>query len=279
MASSRNEKQNEKLNEIARFIAQNADESHSLESLGKMAAMSATHFQKQFSKHFGLSPKEFQIAARNKIFKQSLRQRGNIIDAIFAAGFGSSSRVYESTSQTIGMNPKDYKKGAKGELIYYHIRTSSIGEILMAAASKGVCAVQIGQNKQEVIALLRTEFPKAIIQEAQTSSQLEEWAKALADYVDLIGTKPNIPLDIRGTIFQEKIWRFLSGLGQNERVSYSELAAKIGTPNAIRAAASACAKNRIAILIPCHKVLRMNGEIGGYKWGIDRKRALLAKAV
>lgn len=269
----------QKLNEIARFIAKNADEAQSLESLGKLANMSPHHFQKQFSQFFGLSPKEFQIAARNKIFKQSLRGGGTILDAIYAAGFGSTSRVYEKANEIIGMNPKDYKKGASGETIFYFIRQSSIGKILMAAASKGVCAVEIGSDDDELFEMLRSEFPNAVIEPAANNNALLDWSRALQEYIDAIGPKPEIPLDIRGTIFQQKIWRFLSSLKPNERLSYSELAVKIGAPKAFRAAASACAKNKIAILIPCHQVLRMNGDLGGYKWGLERKAALLEKAV
>lgn len=260
--------------EIAQYICQNCDETLPLSFLARMAGQSPSYFQKAFKAQIGLSPKELQNAARKKVFKEHLKNSNNIIDAIFAAGFGSTSRVYENID-AIGINPKSYKKGGNGEIIYYSIKPAKGFKILMAASEIGVCAVEIGDDENALFAGLQSEFPNAQLKATIDSQELGLWLDTLIDYLNHNGTRPNLPLDLRGTVLQEKIWRFLTQLQKGETISYSKLSEKIGLEKGARAIANAVAKNKIAILIPCHKVLRMDGSIGGYKWGAKIKERLL----
>ncbi len=264
----------DKIIKIAQYICQNCDETLPLSFLARMAGQSPSYFQKAFKVQIGMSPKELQKTARKKVFKEHLKTSNNIIDAIFAAGFGSTSRVYENID-AIGINPKSYKKGAMGEIIYYSIKPTKDFKILMAASEIGVCAVEIGNDENALFAGLKDEFPNAQLKQTNDSQELNDWLDALIEYLNHNGVRPNLPLDLRGTILQEKIWRFLTQLQKGETISYGELSDKIGLKSGARAIANAVGKNKIAILVPCHKVLRMDGSIGGYKWGAKIKEKLL----
>jgi len=210
-------------------------------------------------------------------FKQSLKDGEGVTQAIFTAGFGSISRVYGAASRNIGMTPKAYRAGGAGETITYAYRNTALGHMAMAATNKGVCFVQFGEGQEALLGMLKNEFPKAKLSasSAQDAPELDAWMEALDQHISQGSPRPDLPLDMRGTAFQMKVWRFLLSIREGEVLSYGELATKMEQPKAFRAVASACARNRIGVLIPCHRVLRGDGSLGGYRWGLERKLALL----
>lgn len=268
-----------KLVEVARHIEAHADEKLTLSSLSEIAELSPSRLQRLFKEAFGVSPKAYQDATRMRHFKRSLKQGDGVTDAIYASGFGSISRVYGEATRNIGMAPKAYRAGGAGETINYACRQTTLGFMMMAATDNGVCFVQFGDNEQALLEQLSSEFPKAelTISASQDTPELDFWIEALDQHISQGAPRPDLPLDIRGTAFQIKVWQFLLSIKEGDIVSYSEVANEIDKPKAVRAVASACGKNRIGVLIPCHRVLRSNGELGGYRWGLERKRALLDK--
>lgn len=266
-----------RLVEIARHIEQHADERLTLADLAKIAGLSPSRLQRTFKAAFGISPKGYQDAVRMRYFKQSLKESDSVTDAIFSSGFGSMSRVYGEASRNIGMTPKAYRAGGVGEMIAYACRTTALGQMAMAATGKGVCFVQFGDDAASLLNALKAEFPHAELRvsPAQDAPELDAWMDALDQHISQGAPRPELPLNMRGTAFQMKVWQFLLSIREGDVLSYGEVAAKIDRPNAVRAVASACAKNRIGVLIPCHRVLRGDGSLGGYRWGLERKRALL----
>ncbi|MCG7198763.1 methylated-DNA--[protein]-cysteine S-methyltransferase [Marinobacter pelagius] len=262
---------------IARHIEDHADERLTLASLAEMAGLSPSRLQKVFKDAFGVSPKAYQDAVRMRRFRQSLKDGERVTDAIFSSGFGSVSRVYGEAIRDIGMTPKAYRAGGAGEVIVYACRATALGLMAMAATDRGVCFVQFGDDEESLMARLVAEFPNAQLRAspAQNAPELDAWMEALDLHISKGAPRPDLPLDMRGTAFQMKVWQFLLSIREGKVLSYSEVAAEIDNPRAVRAVASACAKNRIAVLIPCHRVLRGDGSLGGYRWGLERKRALL----
>ncbi|WP_227548885.1 bifunctional transcriptional activator/DNA repair enzyme AdaA [Marinobacter nauticus] len=262
---------------VAQHIEMHADEALTLASLAKVAALSPSRLQKQFKAAFGVSPKAYQDAVRMRRFKQSLKDGSKVTDAIFASGFGSVSRVYGEANRSIGMPPRTYRAGGSGEVIVYADRTTSLGLMMMAATDRGVCFVEFGDDEASLVGRLRSEFPEAELNAspARNAPELDAWMEALDQHISAGAPRPDLPLDMRGTAFQVKVWQFLLSIREGDVLSYSEVAAKIDKPRAVRAVASACGKNRIGVLIPCHRVLRGDGGLGGYRWGLERKRALL----
>ncbi len=262
---------------ISRFIEAHADEPLPLRRLARKAGLSPYHLQRRFKAALGVTPKEYQAAARLARFKASLRAGNGVASAVFEAGFGSTSRVYEQVHGRLGMTPSAYRAGGTGERIAYACATTVLGPMLMAATQRGVCFLQFGASESKLRVQLAREYPKATLQRSAASSTpaLDAWISALDAHLSSGGPKLDVPLDLRGTAFQIRVWRFLMQVREGQVVSYSDLAAKIGARSAVRAVASACAANRIAILVPCHRVLRGDGGLGGYRWGKRRKRALL----
>ena len=275
--SQQNDKTLQKFVGLARFIADNADSSLTLDTLATRVHLSPSRMQRVFKSIFGVSPKKFQQAARSERFKQLLRDGTDITDAIFESGYGSTSRVYGQTMHNIGMTPKSYRAGGKGETISWACRQTVLGPILMAATDRGVCFAQFGDDRDALVAQLQSEFPQADLQSynGAESQQLDRWIDALNGYIQNKQPRPELPLDLKGTAFQIKVWEFLLSLQDGDVISYSELAQAIDKPRAVRAAASACAANKVAVLVPCHRILRGDGGLGGYRWGLERKRALL----
>ncbi len=195
--------------------------------------------------------------------------------ATFVAGFGSSSRLYERAADRLGMTPAAYRRGATGTAIRYSLVSTTLGTALVAATEHGVCAVKLGSSGTTLEQDLRAEFPGATLSRADT--ELESIARRVAKVIDGGGADPELPLDIQGTAFQARVWRALRGIPPGETRTYTEVAQSIGHPSAVRAVASACAANHLAVLIPCHRVVRSDGGMGGYRWGEDRKRALLER--
>ena len=267
----------EKFVELARYIAANADDSLTLEKLAARVNLSPSRMQHVFKSTFGVTPKKFQQAARSDRFKALLRSGIDITDAIYEAGYGSTSRVYGQAMHNIGMTPKSYRTGGKGESLTWACRDTVLGPLLMAATDRGVCFAQFGDSESALVAQLEAEFPSArlLAYSGQSSPQLEQWIDALNAYLQNRQPRPEVPLDLKGTAFQIKVWEFLLSLKDGDVMSYAEVARAIDNPGAVRAAASACGKNRIAVLVPCHRILRGDGGLGGYRWGLERKRALL----
>lgn len=262
---------------LARYIEAHAGESLSLAALARQAHLSPSHLQRTFKAVIGLSPKAFQDAARMRRLKGALKDGKRVVDAIAEAGFQSTSRVYGEAARQLGMTPSAYRAGGEGERISYALRRTVLGWLLMGATDRGVCFAQFGTGKAELLEQVRAEFPKALLEASSTrgSTELDAWMQAFEAHIAGAAPRPDLPLDLRGTAFQMRVWKFLLGVTEGAPITYSELAAGIGSPRAVRAAASACAANRIAVLVPCHRVLRGDGGLGGYRWGLERKQALL----
>ncbi len=267
----------ERLIEIARYIDAHSGEKLTLASLSKLVGLSAARFQKTFKTAFGVSPKEYQDAARLDLLKTALKDGDGITSAIYSAGFGSTSRVYGETARNMGMTPAAYRAGGAGEKISYASRSTSLGPLLMAATERGVCFAQFGDSVDELLQQLEREFPNATLEQSPLTarSDLDSWIDALNEHLSHNAPRPDLPLDLRGTAFQLNVWKFLLSVSEGDVLSYGELASGIDKPRAFRAAATACGTNKIGVLIPCHRVLRGNGDLGGYRWGVDRKRAIL----
>ncbi len=261
----------------ARHIEAHSDERLTVDDLAMRTGLSPSRFRRAFKAAFGVSPKAFQDAVRIREFKAALKKQQDVTEAIYAAGFGSSSRLYEVPTRSLGMTPSAYRAGGAGERIVYACRGTALGALLLAATERGVCFAEFGDDEESLVERLRKEFPRAALEPAPGahSPALDAWLDALVEHVEAGGPRPDLPLDLRGTAFQVKVWRFLLEIPEGAMMSYGDVAAGIGTPSAIRAVARACAANRVAVLVPCHRVLRGDGGIGGYRWGTDRKRALL----
>lgn len=262
---------------IARHIETHADDRLTLTELASKAGLSPARLQKSFKAAFGVSPKQYQDGVRLARFKGALRDGNGVTDAIFAAGFGSTSRVYGAAARNLGMTPAAYRAGGGGERIHYACRDSALGPLLLAATERGVCFAQFGESEEQLVDVLRAEYPHARIEPSPPGggAALDLWIAALDAHLAQHAPRPDLPLDLRGTAFQLRVWRFLLGIAEGDVVSYAEVATGIGRPAAVRAAASACAANRVGVLVPCHRVLKGDGGLGGYRWGIDRKRSLL----
>ena len=266
-----------RLADTARFIEAHAEERLTLRELADRVDLSPSHLQRVFKAAFGVSPKAYQDAVRMKRFKAALKEGDDVTGAIFSAGFGSLSRVYGERGRNIGMTPRAYRAGGAGETIAYACRDTALGAALMAATRRGVCFVQFGQDEEALLDQLRAEFPNAslIASAAREAPELDAWITALDAHLADGAPRPDLPLDLRGTAFQMRVWCFLLSVREGQVISYGELARGIERPRAARAVAAACAANRIAVLVPCHRVLRGDGDLGGYRWGLDRKRTLL----
>jgi len=265
------------MQELARYIEKHADEPLSLEKLAEQAQLSPAHLQRVFKSALGVSPKAYHDAARMRLLKGALKSGKGVLESITEAGFQSTSRLYGHATRTLGMTPSTYRSGGSGETIAYAFRSTALGPLMMAATDRGVCFAQFGRRESSLLEQLRAEFPKAIIRESDAthSPALDAWIETLEAHIARSAPRPNVPLDLRGTAFQIRVWRFLLDVPEGDVLSYTEVANGIGAPKAVRAAASACAANRIAVLVPCHRVLRGDGGLGGYRWGVERKRVLL----
>ncbi|MFN0168418.1 MAG: bifunctional transcriptional activator/DNA repair enzyme AdaA [Bryobacteraceae bacterium] len=244
-------------------------EAASLENLAAEFGMSASHLQRRFKQSTGMTPKEYAAARRAGALKQQLKNGAGVTAAIYEAGFGSGSRVYEGASRLLGMTPAAYAKGAAGERIRYGITETALGPVMLACTDRGVCAVRFEASEPE----LRSEFPGASIERDQEGLRRE------LDVVQALATghpATKLPLDLQGTAFQLKIWQHLRTIPRGRTETYAEVARAVGQPNAVRAVANACAANPAALAVPCHRVVRSDGEAGGYRWGTERKQALLA---
>lgn len=258
-----------------KYLDANVDRAVSLAELARHAKLSPSHLQRSFKKIVGVSPKQYQDARRVDRFKSRLRAGDTVSRATYEAGFGSSSRVYEKSDSVLGMTPAAFRRGGAGVHISYAIADAPVGRVLVATTNRGVCAVEIGASDAQLARELERDFPNATIErddEAHTT-----WVRAVIDRVRHPADKRSnrIPLDLHGTAFQMKVWAALQAIPAGEVRSYREVAESIGQPTAQRAVARACATNKVSVVIPCHRVIRDNGDLGGYRWGVDRKRRLL----
>ena len=266
------------IRQAAEYIQANWQRELPLSLLSKETGLSPFHFQRSFKALVGVTPRQFQEACRLRALKRELRAGEDVLQAIFAAGFGSPSRVYERVRTRLGMTPSEYRAGgARVGITHATIRTR-LGLLMLGATDRGLCFVEFGASEDQLTGALRREYPSAELSAVRKPwpEALSQWVGALEQYLE--GARPNLdlPLDIRATAFQMRVWRYLQSIPYGETRSYRSIAEGIGQPAAARAVASACASNRVALVIPCHRVIRGTGELGGYRWGLKRKRALLA---
>jgi AraC family transcriptional regulator of adaptative response/methylated-DNA-[protein]-cysteine methyltransferase len=266
-----------KILELCHFIETHAEQRIDLAVLAARAGLSRFHLQRSFKAVVGLTPRQYVEACRLRRLKGDLRETGGVAEAVYSAGYGSSSRVYERADTRLGMTPRQYRDGGRGVSIAYAPAESAFGPMMIGATDRGICFLQFGESTEELLAALRSEYPAAAIEPMPESGTpaLRQWIEALEEH--LAGTAPrlDLPLDVRATAFQMKVWNYLQTIPYGEVQSYREVAAGIGRPTAVRAVARACGSNHVALAIPCHRVIRGTGELGGYRWGLARKRALL----
>src|SRR4051812_4074450 len=245
-----------------------------LAELGRQAGFSPAHLQRVFKRVVGVSPRQFADACRLDRLKSKLKGGDTVTTAMTAAGYGSSSRLYERAAGRLGMTPGQYQKGGPVAIRFTSAKCA-LGRVLLAATEKGICWLSFGDTDREAEAALRAEFPAASV--ARGDVALKPWLAELQRH--LAGEQPHLdlPLDVRATAFQRRVWEALRAIPAGDTRSYSQVAVALGDPNAARAVARACATNPVALIIPCHRVVRAGGDLGGYRWGIDRKRALLER--
>ena len=264
-----------RVEDACRFIEENLDGRLSLQDVARHAGMSAFHFQRTFKAVLGVSPRQYQQAKRAERFKKVLHGAERITDAIYEAGYGSSSRAYESIPSQMGMTPSTFRRNGEGTLIRYTILTMELGKLLVATTARGLCSVRFGESEAALVRGLRHEFRAAEIRLD------DDGLRPLAAQIEALRSgalhPPQIPLDIRGTAFQQLVWSALRQIPCGATRSYSDLARAIGKPKAARAVANACAANPVAVVIPCHRVVEQSGGLGGYRWGVKRKAALLER--
>ena len=248
----------------------------SLKELAEGARLSSFHFQRVFKKIIGVTPKQYAMERRAGRFRDHLRKSSTITGAMYDAGFASSSRFYERATVTLGMKPSAYKNGAQDVRIRFAIAPCFLGLILVAATAQGICAIDFGDTIEALKENLRRRFPKAEVQGSDPGFTAMV-AKVLAVLEEPHRGRLDLPLDVQGTAFQRRVWLALQEIPPGDTVSYTDVASRIGKPTAARAVARACASNPVAVAIPCHRVLRGNGQLGGYRWGLDRKRVLLER--
>ena len=266
-----------RIHELCRYIEGHAGEALTLEDLAEKAGLSRFHLQRTFKAVVGLSPKQYQEACRLESLKGALKQSSGVAGAVYDAGFGSASRVYERADTRLGMTPNRYRQGGRGLSITYATVDSPLGLLLIAATDRGVCFVQFGDNPEGLVGALRKEYPEALLEAMRSPASREflHWMEALNRYLEHKQPGLDLPVDVRATAFQMRVWNYLQSIPSGEVRSYGEVAAAIGAPSATRAVARACATNPVALAIPCHRVIRGSGELGGYRWGLERKRELL----
>ena len=256
-------------------VIESADELPTLDALAKAVGMSAYHCQRVFKKVTGLTPKKYATACRLQRVRAELPKRQTVTDAIYRAGFPSSGRFYAKSAETLGMMPANFRNGGCDTTIRFAIGECSLGSVLVATSEKGVCAIALGDDPDVLARELQDQFPKANL--IGGDSKFERTIAKVIGFIEAPQLGLDLPLDVRGTVFQQRVWQALREISTGSTASYTDIAARIGTPRAVRAVASACAANTLAVAIPCHRVVRHDGKLSGYRWGVERKRALLAR--
>lgn len=264
----------------ARIIAacrhiEQAESTPDLAALAAHAELSPAHFHRQFKRITGLTPREYARAHREARVRAALAQGARVTDAMYEAGYNSNGRFYESADAALGMKPGDYRAGGANRCIRFAVGESSLGSIVVAQSERGICAILLGDDPDLLVRDLQDRFPRAEL--IGGDAEFEQLVARVVGFVEAPRTGLDLPLDIRGTAFQQRVWQALRAIPPGTTVSYAELARRIGAPKAVRAVGAACGANPIAVAIPCHRVVRSDGDLCGYRWGIDRKQALLAK--
>ncbi len=252
-----------------------ADESPSLTELAAAAGLSPAYFHRLFKQALGVTPRQYAASQRMHRFRDQLQTSPTVTEAIYAAGFNSSSRAYENVTSHLGMSPSTYRQGGQGLSIRYVTAPCSLGHVVVATTERGICAIELADSEAQAESLLALRFPQAQVEPA--AEPFAEMVQAVAAFVDAPDGGLDLPLDAQGTAFQHRVWDTLRQIPLGTTVSYGELAARLGKPRAHRAVASACAANPLAVLVPCHRVFRADGGIGGYRWGEQRKLAMQKK--
>jgi len=258
---------------VCRLIDAHPDRPASLAALSAQAGVTSHRLLHTFQRVLGISPRQYRDARRVDRFKTELRSRGRVSPALYEAGYGSTSRVYEKAHAQLGMTPATYSRGAPGTRIAFTIVPCGLGRLLVAATPRGICRVSLGSGADDLEAGLAAEFPAAQLR--RDRGALAATVAALLRYLDGRAEPLDLPLDVRATAFQRRVWEALRRIPYGTTRSYTDIARAIGKPSATRAVARACATNPAALVIPCHRVVRADGGLGGYRWGVARKRALL----
>jgi AraC family transcriptional regulator of adaptative response/methylated-DNA-[protein]-cysteine methyltransferase len=254
-----------------------AEEAPNLAELAASAGLSPYHFHRVFKAITGVTPKAYALERRARRAADKLRTAETVTEAIYDAGFNSSSRFYENTDARLGMTPGAVRRGGAGILIRFAVGEASLGAVLVAATDKGVCAILLGDDPAALVRELQDRFPRADLEGGD--AEFERMVAQVVGLVEAPGQRLDLPLDIRGTAFQQRVWAALSAIPAGKTATYAEIARAIGQPTAVRAVAQACGANPLAIAIPCHRVVRSDGDLSGYRWGVERKRELIAREV
>jgi AraC family transcriptional regulator, regulatory protein of adaptative response / methylated-DNA-[protein]-cysteine methyltransferase len=260
--------------ELCRYI-ESAEHSPTLDELAQQAGMSVYHLHRVFKAITGLTPKGYATAQRSQRVRRELVSGGSVTEAIYGAGYNSGSRFYEQADQVLGMTPSRFRAGGAQSDIRFAIGQCSLGAILVAQSERGVCAISLGDDPQELARELQDRFPNANL--IGGDAAFERLVANVVGMVEAPHLGLDLPLDVRGTAFQQRVWQALREIPAGHTVSYAELAERIGAPQSVRAVAQACGANTLAIAIPCHRVVRSDGGLSGYRWGVERKRALLER--
>jgi AraC family transcriptional regulator of adaptative response/methylated-DNA-[protein]-cysteine methyltransferase len=260
---------------VRSYIDAHASEPLSLARLARQVNVSPAHLQRTFTRIVGLSPRRYQEQRRVGVLKTALRDGHTVSSATYQAGFASGRRVYETAGEVLGMTPGAYRRGGMGVTIHYTTVPTTIGLLLVAVTERGICSASLGDDEESLVGALKAEYPSAEL--VRTSDSSDRLVDAVVAHVEGRSEAVDVPLDLRATSFQWQVWRALQQIPEGATRSYKAIATELGRPTAARAVARACASNRIAVLIPCHRVVRGDGELGGYRWGIARKAALLAR--
>jgi AraC family transcriptional regulator of adaptative response/methylated-DNA-[protein]-cysteine methyltransferase len=264
---------------ICHAIDEHDEEPQTLSTLSAETGVSAHHLQRTFKDIMGITPRQYAESQRLKRFKANVKDGASVTNAMYDAGYGSSRALYEKSSAQLGMTPATYGRGGNGMRIVYTIADSPLGRLLVAATERGVCSVALGDSDSELIAALFTEYPEASIDSRDTriSPSLNLWLNKMLEHLNGKSPRIELPLDIQATAFQWRVWEELRRIPFGATRSYQEIANAIGKPRAVRAVAGACARNRVALAIPCHRVIREDKSLGGYRWGLERKEELLRR--
>jgi AraC family transcriptional regulator of adaptative response/methylated-DNA-[protein]-cysteine methyltransferase len=263
----------ELVRQICRYIETHLESSLTLRTLSEQAGVSSFHFQRLFKQIVGITPRQYVDACRLGVLKSRLKERRTVTMAMIEAGYGSSSRLYERASSQLGMTPATYQRGGPATTIRYTVADCSLGRVLLAGTERGICAVYFGDNDAPLESELTREFPAAVVQ--RDDAELNAWVSAIVNHLSGRQAHLDLPLDVRATAFQWRVWQELRAIPYGSTRSYSDIARALGQPNAARAVARACATNPVSLVIPCHRVVREDGGLGGYRWGLERKQALL----